>query len=276
MSSINFQLVSDLHLETPQARPTYEEFKIQPKCQHLALLGDIGNVGDDRFFNFLEETLRSFEIVFYLLGNHEPFGTTRSAAQECVRSFEHDMEELRALPGSTMGKFVFLDQTRFDLTENVTVLGCTLFSRISPEQRKSVQLFCSDFSEIEDWTVDTHNAAHESDLRWLNAQIEHIARDEPHRRVVVFTHHSPTLLQAANDPKGLKDDAQVRSAFVADLSGEMCWTSRNVKLWGFGHTHFNCNFYDKGMERRIVANQKGYRRTELDTFDVTKVVNIDA
>jgi hypothetical protein len=266
--------MSDLHLETPQARPTYEDFEIQPECQYLALLGDIGNIWDPRLFKFLEDQLRKFEIVFYLLGNHEAYGTTVLVARTTARAFEHEMEELRSLPGSTLGRFIFLDQTRFDLTDSITVLGCTLFSRISNEQRESVALFCSDFSEIEDWTVETHNSAHQSDIGWLNSQIEHIAQHEPHRKIVVFTHHSPTMLEAANDPRQLQDVAQVRSAFVTDLSDQICWTSANVRLWAFGHTHFNCDFEDLGTKKRVVANQKGYRRFELETFDASKVVKV--
>ena len=164
MSSVKIQLMSDLHLETPQARPMYQDFEIPPKCQYLTILGDIENIGDSRLFDFLEKQLRSFEVVFYLLGNHELFGMTRLEVQTSVRAFEHEMEELRSSLGSSLGNFVFLDQTRYDLTEKVTVLGCTLFSHISNDQQESVSLFCSDFSEIQDWTVDTHNAAHRSDL----------------------------------------------------------------------------------------------------------------
>ncbi|TVY27617.1 Uncharacterized protein LHYA1_G003867 [Lachnellula hyalina] len=266
MSSVKIQLMSDLHLETPQARPTYQDFEIPPKCQYLALLGDIENIGDSRLFDFLEKQLRSFEVVFYLLGNHELFGMTRLEVQTSVRAFEHEMEELRSSLGS--------NQTRYDLTEKVTVLGCTLFSHISNDQQESVSLFCSDFSEIQDWTVDTHNAAHRSDLHWLDTQVEHITQHEPHRKILVFTHHSPTLLEDANNPRHLDDAAQVRSAFVTDLSEQECWKNASVKLWAFGHTHFNCDFVDSGTKRRVVANQKGYRRSELDTFDVTKVVEV--
>ena len=275
MDIVKFQLVSDLHLETPQAWPSYEDFKIYPECPYLALLGDIGNVTDSRLFTFLEEQLRNFQIVFYLLGNHEPYGTTRQLAQTTVRAFAHKMEELRSLLGSTIGRFIFLDQTRFDLTDSVTVLGCTLFSRISNEQRQSVTLFCSDFSEIEDWSIEAHNAAHESDVAWLNSQVEHIAGWGPNRKIVVFTHHSPTVLEAANNPEHLKDVAQVRSAFVTDLSDQLCWNSASVRLWAFGHTHFNCDFEHLATKKRIVSNQKGYRRTELDAFDEAKVVRVE-
>ncbi|KAF7953602.1 uncharacterized protein EAE97_001001 [Botrytis byssoidea] len=113
------------------------------------------------------------------------------------------------------------------------------------------------------------------DLTWLNAQIEQITRDEPRRTIVVFTHFSPTMLSAANDPKKLEDSNQVRSAFVTDLSDQICWTSSSVRLWAFGHTHYNCDFVEEGTEKRIVANQKGYKRSEVNTFDVAKVVDIE-
>jgi hypothetical protein len=275
MCLIKFQPLSDLHLETPQARPTYQDFKIQPECQYLALLGDIGNIWDLRYFSFLEDQLRKFEIVFYHLGNHEAYGTTVLLARITARAFGQEMEELRLLPGSTMGLFIFLDQTRFDITDSVTVLGCTLFSRISNEQRESVALCCSDFSEIEDWTVDARNSAHQSDVGWLDSQVENIARHEAHRKIVVFTHHSPTMLEAANDPRQLQDVAQVQLAFVTDLSDQVCWTSTNFRLWAFGHAHFNWDFEYLVTKKRAVAKRKGYRKSGLEIFDPSKVVIVE-
>lgn len=102
-SSINFQLMSDLHLETPKARPNYDHFKIQPASRYLALLGDVGEVQDPRLFAFLKEQLRIFEIVFYLLGNHEAYGTTVGAAQKAVQSFADEIKEIRSQAGSTLG-----------------------------------------------------------------------------------------------------------------------------------------------------------------------------
>ncbi|KUJ14285.1 uncharacterized protein LY89DRAFT_134007 [Mollisia scopiformis] len=273
---IKFQIMSDLHLETPKARPNYEHFKIQPASPYLALIGDIENTWDPRLFSFLEEQLQHFERVFYLLGNHELYESTISVAQQAVRSFADEMEKIRSQPGTNIGRFVFLNQTRLDLTDHVTVLGCTLFSSISNEQRQSVTLFCSDFSEIEDWTVDAHNAAHQSDLNWLNEQVELLERHEPHRKIVVFTHHSPTLLEEANDSRHLEDVNGVNSAFVTDLSDQQCWKSDTVRIWAFGHTHFNCDFEEAGTRKRIVANQKGYGRTELETFDPGRVIEVDS
>lgn len=67
--------MSDLHLETPSARPSYQHFKIQPECKYLALLDDNGKVLDYELIAFLENQLRVFEIVFFVQGNHEAYGT---------------------------------------------------------------------------------------------------------------------------------------------------------------------------------------------------------
>ena len=267
--------MSDLHLETPKARPSYDDFIIQPQCPCLALLGDIGNVSDAQLFGFLEKQLHQFAIVLYLLGNHEPYGTSFPVAKAALGSFEADIERRRLVPDSKIGRFVFLDRRRYDFSENVTILGCTLFSLVRSEQHHSVARFVSDFSNIDDWTVGSHNAAHKSDLEWINTQISECGRSEPHRSVVVLTHYSPTTSKEANDPRHMQDNSQVHSAFVTDLSAQLCWTSPQVKLWAFGHTHFNCDFEDPLTGKRVVANQKGYRKVEVLTFDGTKVVTID-
>lgn len=274
MSGIAFQIVSDLHLETPQIRPTYGDFEIEPRAPHLALLGDIGNVCDERLFLFLEKQLRQFQIVFFLLGNHEPYGTSFPTARATIKSFENKMKASRRTSDPGVGEFVFLDQTRYDLTSRHTILGCTLFSEVLPEQIVPVQMFVSDFTNIESWTVDNHCEAHASDLSWLNLQVSSLMLQEPSRSIIIFTHHSPTTVAEAADPKNESDANQVRSAFSTDLSKELCWTCPQVKLWAFGHTHFNCDFEDPQTRKKVYANQKGYRRAEVVDFDALKVIEV--
>lgn len=271
-----FQILSDLHLETPLSRPTYDEFSITPQAPYLALLGDIGYVRDGRLFVFLETQLRRFKIVFFLLGNHEPYGATFPAAKAAMRAFQAQTEKATAGETETeMGKLIFLDQTPYYIPgSKVTVLGCTLYSCVPPAQRGSVSLFVSDFQNISDWTVDQHNSAHDSDLYWLNEQITTIAMEDPSRKIVVFTHHGPTRSVEANDPKHLEDAMQVNSAFVTDLSREVSWTSPQVKLWAFRHTLFNCEFVDAQTGKRVLTNQKGYRREERFDFDPGKAVDV--
>jgi hypothetical protein len=172
-----------------------------------------------------------------------------------------------------MGSFVFLDQTRYDLSPEVTVLGCTLFSRVSEAHKERVSYGLNDFYHIKDWTVDDHTAAHEADLGWLNGQVSHITASEPHRKIVVFTHHSPvTQDRRALDPRHV--NSSLSSGFASDLSGQEVWKSPLVKLWAFGHTHFNVSYIEEGTEKMVLSNQRGYYFSQAQGFDGRLVVTV--
>jgi hypothetical protein len=278
---IQVQIMSDLHLETPHSLPMYSEFDIEAIGSCLALLGDIGNASDDRLFQFLRRQLEQFEYVFFVLGNHEPYQgpdepekCTYEAAVSRMERFQAGWNTDRAVQHADgrapQGQFVLLNRSRFDLGSTVTILGCTLFSKIAPSQERNISIFVSDFSNIADWTVEKHNAAHHRDLAWLNHEVESIVRSDPDRSIVVFTHYSPTALEEANDPDYLDDPKDVQSAFLTNLENEACWKSSAVKLWAFGHTHYSCDFLD-GTGKRIVANQRGYGREDAFDFDADKV-----
>jgi hypothetical protein len=249
MASTSFQIISDLHLETQSSY----DFPIRKTAPNLALLGDTGQIAHGGLFVFLERQLRRYWNVIFILGNHEPYGTSWALAKASVRTFEARMQALRK--SSTIDNFVFLDQGRWDVDETLTVLGCTLFSKISSPQRVEVEKAMRDFREVRDWAVEDHIVAHQSDLDWLNDQVKSISETEPQRRIAVFSHYSPTLDEQAVAPR--HRDSRISSAFATDLSQESCWTDQAVVFWAFGHTHFNCDFTDK-HGKRIVANQKGY------------------
>ena len=258
MFALELQIVSDLHLETPKFRRSYNQYDIPRKCPHLALLGDIGNVEHQELFDFLIRQLRRFNIVFYVMGNHEPYGSKLLDARAKLIAFEANVENHRKSSSDKTGQFIFLNQRRFDLSEDITILGCTLFSNVSQEQHDSVKQFISDFVEISEWSVESHVEAHEEELNWLNAQVSACAAKAPHRSIVILTHHSPTTLEEANAQRHQSDPNNVQSAYVTDLSKQICWTTPQVKIWAFGHTHFNCDIRDRHTHKRIIANQKGY------------------
>ena len=249
------QIGSELHLET---HPAYEDLQLPVTAPHLALLGDIGHVCDEAFFKCLENLLGRYETVFFLLGNHEPYHMRLSSAKSRVRSFSQKMERLRVT--SSIGQFVFLDQTRYEFpgvaNGGITILGCTLFSRVLPEEAKEVAYRFVDFRDIIDWEVEDHNDCHRADLQWLNNEVEKIVEEDSERKIIVFTHYSPSVDERTRNPKYSK--SPVDSGFMTDLSGQKCWTKPNVKLWAFGHTHYSLDFKDEITGKRVIANQKGY------------------
>ncbi|KAJ5096663.1 hypothetical protein N7456_007384 [Penicillium angulare] len=265
----DLQIVSDLHLEKPAA---YDVFQIPPKAPFLALLGDIGVVTDDGFFPFIEKQLEQFRIVFFLLGNHEPYHSTWNETKERIHTFSTLIEDRRSRD-EQLGRFVFLDQTRYDLSSDITILGCTLFSKVAEEHSESVSFGLNDFYYIQDWTVENHSAAHEEDLKWLNRQVERIATEEPQRTIIIFTHHSPLGGdERASDPRHIH--SPLSSGFATDLSKEECWKNPRVALWAYGHTHYNVQLLDDMTSKGVVSNQRGYYFSQATKFDVEKVVRV--
>ena len=131
-----------------------------------------------------------------------------------------------------------------------------MFSRVSYDQARTVADRFVDFKDLIDWDVGNHNDFHEADVDWLNDQVENVTRETSDRKIIVFTQYSPSIDQRTKKPKYPK--STVDSGFITDLSSQMCWRASAVKLWAFGHTHYNFDFTDEETGKRVIANQKGY------------------
>ncbi|KAF2717890.1 hypothetical protein K431DRAFT_333578 [Polychaeton citri CBS 116435] len=250
--------MSDLHLEKPMS---YDLFDITPVAPFLALLGDIGNSRDDRFSHFLEAQLHKFCTVFF------------AHTKRLVNVFSDQIKKKRA-EDPTLGESVVLDRTRYDMSNEVTVLGCTLCSKVGPtkDDMNHVSFGLNDFYDIKGWTVEQHNRAHVTDVKWLNAQVKAISEDEPRRKVVILTHHSPTRDSRSMDPAHAQ--SAIISGFSIDPSRQPCWRRPSVKAWAFGHTNFNCDFIAEPAELKAVTNQKGYYFAQSDGFMSDKLIEV--
>lgn len=118
MAPVSFQIMSDLHLET---HLSYSSFDFQQSAPYLALLGDIGHVANNQLFPFLETQCERYSIVFFLVGNHDPYHLSFKTAKSKMRAFEAKMGKLHSK--SMLGEFVSLDQTRYDITRGCYHLG---------------------------------------------------------------------------------------------------------------------------------------------------------
>jgi hypothetical protein len=268
---LRFQIISDLHLENPLQSPSYSYFS-QPHnfpihAPNLFLLGDIGLTKHPQLFTFLS-TLLSTHLslhIFYILGNHEPYHSTVELSISALQDFETKCND----KDGSRGRFHFLSRTRIDLSPTLTLLGCTLWTHIPPSCAQSCASLLTDFSEengIWERSVEQHNLDHQQDLAWLNDSVQAISANEPGREIVVLTHHSPTMDGRANDKR--HERSRTNAGFRTDLSGEVCWRSKRVRMWAFGHTHFSCQWYDGEGGKLVVANQKGYRRKDVEVVVV--------
>jgi hypothetical protein len=75
--------MSDLHLEKRRVsdlRDAHDEdkyiFDFPANADILALLGDIGNTRNDSLYGWLSVQLARFKLILFVIGNHEPYGST--------------------------------------------------------------------------------------------------------------------------------------------------------------------------------------------------------
>ncbi|KAH7308988.1 Metallo-dependent phosphatase-like protein, partial [Stachybotrys elegans] len=268
---MDIHILSDLHLESPKG---YDLFTISPRAPYLALLGDIGNVvpHKDEVLAFLTEQLRQFKAVLFVPGNHEAYYSTWEKTLTILRDFQEEVGR-----DSSLGEFVLLDRGVFHPPgTNTFILGCSLFSRVPNESQMAVEMVINDFYLIQDWTVAKHNDAHVRDLTWLNDQVAELDAHQNASTIIILTHWSPSRHVNVNDPRHI--GSRITSGFSTDLMNEPCFTNAKVKVWAFGHTHYNC---DVEIERgdgvgklRLLANQRGYYFQQADGFDIEKSLSL--
>lgn len=250
-TSTAFQFVSDLHLEVASQYTTYT---IPASAAYLILAGDIGRLIDyDLYLEFLVRHISHFSKIFLVLGNHEFYGITHAEGIQRARKLEQE--------GRLDGVVKLLNRDRFDTTDsNVTILGCTLWSKIAIDAEKVVQSVVQDFQKIQGWSVDAHDDAHAVDVQWLKDEIRKISKANKilpvseRRKILIVTHHAPCL-RGTSRPEHVENPWS--SAFATDLivdGKEAEW--EDVGSWIFGHTHFTTELWKCSV--RIVSNQRGY------------------
>lgn len=81
------QLLSDLHLEIERGDTPLYTYDFPQTAPNLALLGDVGWTRDDRLFDWLDIQLARFERVFFVPGNHEPYGSSLVSQSASIFSY---------------------------------------------------------------------------------------------------------------------------------------------------------------------------------------------
>ncbi|KAJ3145000.1 hypothetical protein HDU89_007612 [Geranomyces variabilis] len=267
-----FQIISDVHTEFYPSEEKVPHVTNNNGAHYLILAGDIGTLSTPgpakNYAAYLSHAAKLFDKILLVMGNHEAYGTSVTRARELLHL-------LCAQVNRNIGKadrVIFLDRTAYDLyvphlSKTITLLGCTLWSRITDEQMADVAFGLNDFRRTVDWNPEAYLQAHEEDVAWLTGAIDDEARVKTPvgREVVVITHHAP-LTCGVSHPQF--DKSPVSSAFQTDLSRLM--QSPPVKLWVFGHTHYCSDQNVNGV--RVVSSQMGYPGEAGKTGYVTPMV----
>jgi len=275
---MNFQLLSDLHLEThPHFVPEFA-----PGADVLILAGDIGSYQEgsmlvtqgDHDFGLARFSpradLAAWPVpVFFVPGNHEydgmPFEEAHARLQETCERLQ----------------ITWLHR-RVKVMNGVRWIGCTLwsdFEALVPQQGPLTQQLkarekaerAADFYLRKTGTTldgkpflsDAVRAQAQADQAWLTQ-----ALSEPFEGVtVVVTHFAPSLKSA--DPRyGLTPG-------TAGFCNALDHLLPKANLWLHGHLHCAHDYVHEGC--RVVANPLGYaRKNEQLAFEARKIWRVGA
>ena len=157
-----FAFISDIHLERWSKNTyTYPIFNAY-KTRGLFLAGDIGWPSMPNYTRFLEYCAYEFPKVFLIAGNHE---YDRYKVSDYWIVEETIREIVAKIPNKNV---VFLQNEKYQLCENYTILGSTL------------------------WSDRVNTELHETSVAWLKNEIQR--ENKPKHQFIVMTHYVPTQM----------------------------------------------------------------------------------
>ena len=220
----SFDLISDLHLDM-RDEPVQMLKDMEPLSNILVLAGDLcesRNLQED----WLKILSDKYELVFYVPGNHEFYGSTK----------EQTLEKLNY----SMTSNIYLLYGENLIYDDLSIAGDTLWFPDGPNN-VLYEYYMNDFRAIpnfKSWVYADHEAAKTFlSGSWCD---------------VWATHHLP-LWQSVHR-KYINSDSNC--FFVGDLSKELQTTKYPPKVIVHGHTHEACD-YTAG-DTRVVCNPLGY------------------
>lgn len=231
------QIESDLHLEfRKRDLPLHKYLPRKSGAQYLVLAGDICPVKkrQEQFSELIAYCAKTWPTTYLVAGNHEYYGATRQETDDLIRGIVASYDNVH-----------FLQRDAVDVTDNITICGCTLWSEtLEP-------LPMNDYTQIrtEHDSPITHYDTmswHYDDVSWLEETVKTI-RDRG-RRAIVITHHLPSHQLIVEKFKNDKYNA----GFASHLDNLV----DQAAVWICGHTHSPQQKTIGGC--KVYINPRGY------------------
>jgi len=249
MSSIRFQIASDLHIEREYPRLCSWEEYLTKSSDILILNGDIGHIYlFEQFKYFIQGVCSVWENVYFIPGNHEFYNENRI-------SYKYLLFTLKNLE-IIFTNFKVLYNEHVDFEGNIRLYGATLWSHI-PEycRERNIPIYTKSGRLIDaSWlNKEYFKAVYDIDKEILDAK-------DKGKRLIISTHYAPTMNGTLKDYHKID---LTHHYYVSNL--ERLLKKDCVYVWIFGHTHVNCD-YINDRDTRIVSNQfrgSGYYKNKV-------------
>ena len=240
------RIVSDIHCD------------VNKKCNDNYDFGNdfvicCGDISGDRFTteNWIKKNIKQGIIV---AGNHLGYNFITGDKEDTLNySIKYLQEQFHQAP------IYFLENQVVEI-ENIIFVGCTLFTdfNLYINSLNSMMIAAyrlNDFRYVKilkDKKIKKITPQEQFEIHNKRKSfIESICRNNPNKKIVVITHHAPSIksvpIEYGND---------ILSAAYASNLEDIIQKYNNLKLWCHGHMHQNCDYTLYGT--RIICNPRGY------------------
>lgn len=250
MTTLEFQICSDIHLEYYDKKQTPETIKfediISPAYPNsiLILAGDIGHVSNTVWQAFTKYVSANWQHVIYVLGNHEYYSNSKDMTK-LLNAYTTYLEQYTNIH--------LLNRNKLKIGE-YDILGVTMWTH----NEYSVVTQINDFKQIKmhneaghlkSINLTQYNELHTQDKTWLFANID------PSRKTIVVTHF-PLTHNGVNHPKYAEQKASICNYYANEFHHSLLTAynpcPENQLICIAGHTHFNYDFVKDNI--RYIAN----------------------
>lgn len=230
-----FQVITDIHLENETECPDfYTKWPALTPC--LILSGDIGHISCILWHQFMEYVNASWDVVVYILGNHE-FYSNRKSMPHLLELYTNTIGEkwpkVHLLSNASM-KIVWNEETW-------TIIGSTAWGSAN----YSIVLYVNDFKRIKTYnnsgylkpiSVKDYNELHNRDMQFIINELAGTSGENP---TVIVSHFPLTRTGTSNTIYDNQPDA-LKKYFANELHEQFRGRSNLTVV--AGHTHHKYDF----------------------------------
>jgi Icc-related predicted phosphoesterase len=197
------------------------------------------------FRDFLRHCSENWDLVVYVMGNHEHYHGRFDRTVEIMRRETSQYKNLHLLDKQS----VTYDGVKF--------IGATLWTDLNrdcPITDSTLRSYMNDYKIIQILFNGTYRKLNPYDtFREHRATLEYLDKESVNcEKVVVCTHHAPSMQSIS--PR-FANQYYMNGGYCSALD-EFMLDRPQIKLWTHGHVHSNHD-YMVG-ETRVVCNPRGY------------------
>lgn len=232
-----FQIVSDLHIESLYASGRTVRDVVVPSARYLIIAGDLGRVENEVLYRrALKELCKMFEKVILVAGNHEYYSMNLSGSKITFDEVNNFLWGLNKTPG--MENLIFLhDDCTF--IDGILIYGSTFWSYCPSQHYKPLPIYTDSSTSI---NSAAFNNMHLRAVTELEKTIQYADRERSN--LLVVTHYAPSF-HGTLSPKHVGSSKN----YMYCSSSEHFVENACILAWVYGHTGHN------GNVGKLVTNQ---------------------